>query len=217
MIDEDERTIGEKGRPVTDTAIRWRSLFVMPGIGTFTCRAATVREHALTFRVGGGAEDYGFWLDLLEHGRAANAPESLYRYRVHTAQVSQRRRQEQQHESDVLGQVALTRLGVPVTLDDVAALREIYLEPPKERPRTSLRVFRLLLRALDGLGHDPRVDRHELRALRADVLKKLVVASRRDARMLVAAVAIAGTRDPRALLSLVAPRLGAPQESHASA
>jgi glycosyltransferase involved in cell wall biosynthesis len=93
---------GKKSQlPLSDEEIRVglfsSSQFAHP---TVMIRAATVRKHHLAYDPEWElAEDYKLWTDLSLHGKLANLPEPLLRYRVHEQQYSSFRAKQQQEKA----------------------------------------------------------------------------------------------------------------------
>ena len=89
LIDEHGKEITLWRYPVTDAEIRWASLF-----NTALGHSSVMFRTDLARRLGGysqdfmHAEDYEFWSRLSAHGKVANIPEPLQKYRVHGNTVS---------------------------------------------------------------------------------------------------------------------------------
>ncbi len=95
-IDASGKERGERRFPESDAAIRWQLGFGCP----FLHPGVMYRRDAVL--ASGGylnadlpSEDYGLWVRLASHGRLANHPEKLLRYRVHANSVTSTQTQQQ--------------------------------------------------------------------------------------------------------------------------
>lgn len=108
-VDPEGRPIGRREFPLEDEALRWRLFFGMPFIHPSSMFR---REAALAC---GGyrpefplAEDYDLFTRLAEHGRLANLPQCLLRYRIHPKSLTSERLEVQLRcSAEVASQYAL--------------------------------------------------------------------------------------------------------------
>ena len=95
-IDATERTLGVHTPPLSDAEIRARlkagSPFWQPSVMLRKETFSLVNGYRTIFAQ---AEDYDLWLRMAEHSRCANLREPLLKYRIHSHQLSVRRRSEQ--------------------------------------------------------------------------------------------------------------------------
>lgn len=106
--------------PTDDKTMRSLLIFQPP----LVCAAAILRRDLIeqfnlrfdtSFRV---AEDYDFWSKVAEHTQIANLPEVLYLYRVHTAQITERHKQNLQELSYRVQTRYLDHLQLQLTPDE---------------------------------------------------------------------------------------------------
>jgi hypothetical protein len=157
------RVIDDEGRvspgwrvPLTDAAIRWRLLFHNP----FIHATVMFRRSALEADGGGYDEnlacsqDMELWGRLLEHGRGANLPRPLARFRRHVASVSVTRAAEQQR---VAGDLAWARMralapGLVISREQAELLRACFGGLPPEAGEAAMRACRLYFPLMDALA-----------------------------------------------------------------
>ena len=121
--------------PSSDVHIRWALLLTSPfAHPTVMCRRDLLFDHHLAYdEAYTSAEDYDLWTRLLEHTHGANLDEPLLQYRTHGAGVTSRDRELQlKHHDDVALRTIRRRLpGVSITREQLADLRQIFVEEKK--------------------------------------------------------------------------------------
>jgi glycosyltransferase involved in cell wall biosynthesis len=121
---------GRSGRvrrlPLTDLGIRWLGLLASPFADSATLfRRELITAHDLRYADEfPTAQDYDFWMRMLEHTRAANLGRVLLQYRVHDASITRQRRASQLANSDIIAMRTMKRWRVDVGLD-AAAVRDL--------------------------------------------------------------------------------------------
>ncbi|XZG70804.1 glycosyltransferase family 2 protein [Chitinibacteraceae bacterium HSL-7] len=144
---------GRIALPASDAACRARllfgSCFVHPAV---MMRGDVVRTHSVRYRADAlYAEDYRMWLDLAGLGKLVNLDEVGLRYRVHSGQTGQEKRQAQREAHARVMSQAWSSFGVSLTPDEAVAL----LWPQGHGAAAALRYLRqqsgILGRALYGL------------------------------------------------------------------
>jgi glycosyltransferase involved in cell wall biosynthesis len=156
-IDRGGHVTGERRFPVTDRAIRWQMVFGSPLLHS----GAMVRRQAV-LAVGGYhpdtsfAEDYLLWSRLAAHGRLANLPAVLARYRIHEQSTTARCKDDQIESSSRISANYARSLS-PATRTDVAeGLYQLYATGRERRhvsPTELARHYRSFLRVfLDRHG-----------------------------------------------------------------
>jgi Glycosyl transferase family 2 len=131
LIDEAGTTIGRKLRPTSDTDIRWHLLFMNPfAHSSVMFRRSLLLRHAdLRYDARfGPALDYDLWSRMLQHGRGANLVHPLVKYRIHAEQMLGPAHPPQANE---IGAANMRELGLNVTAEDMLAVRDLWLSPPR--------------------------------------------------------------------------------------
>jgi glycosyltransferase involved in cell wall biosynthesis len=127
LIDAEGRPLRIRTPPLGDSEVRWHQLFWCG----FTHPSVLLRRAALAQEDPGydprlaTGEDYDLWVRLQRHGRVANLPDVLVRYRQHAASLTARLPAEQEATSLRISLGQLRALCPQLALDEakVQALR----------------------------------------------------------------------------------------------
>lgn len=172
LIDADGAPISTSRSPLSDTAIRWHSLFNNPFCHTSAMFRRSLLETSGERGYDEGlryCQDYDLWARLLRHGRGANLPDALVRFRYHAASISAVKREEQQRLAVGIAQREMERLpGLAgrVTEADAAVLRRWSTEFPSLLTREDMRRCRLVLALLRAFRRMRRTCRRESGGIR---------------------------------------------------
>lgn len=134
VVDGQGRPSGEIGfRPRSDPGIRRYMLLNNAFFhSTVMLRRQALVDHGLAYDEDlAYAQDFDLWSRLLEHGRGANLPRPLVRFRRHGGQLSERAWQAQQAVADRVALANLARQGLTglLTPRQVHLLRRVALGP----------------------------------------------------------------------------------------
>jgi glycosyltransferase involved in cell wall biosynthesis len=130
LIDIEGRQQGRLHMPISDLAIRWRSLLGNPFLHpTVMLRRQVLVSHGLTYDEGlETTQDYELWVRLLKHTRGANLGEPLLLYRLSDG-VTATRRPEQLLNQDAIA-LRTIREQLPevcLTPGEVSQLRALFI------------------------------------------------------------------------------------------
>ena len=137
VIDASGKRVGSRRVPLTDLAIRWRSLIDTPFFHPAVMFRAEVYKRA------GGydpslqtAQDYDLWTRMLRFTQARNLSRRLIAYRVRQGSVSDKRRTQQLANHDRISQHTLTELmpGHVIPPERHQLLRALYAGGPPTVP-----------------------------------------------------------------------------------
>ena len=172
-------TAVELGAP-TDTLIRWGMCFRCAlGHSSVILRAEPVRAHDLRYDPARRtAEDFDFFSNLLEHGRAAiiNVPlvrvrDELERWtRVAGDDVLRGEREE-------IAYANVRKLGVQVAEEDFLRAHRLHSHPPPRFGPDELRAVGVLLDIVEALCRRPGSDPEELRPVVRNLIDMTLVRS----------------------------------------
>lgn len=148
VIDEKGMLVNKARWPATDLAIRWLSLLAtpFPHPAVMMCREI-VSSFGLEYdqKYSEGAQDYDFFVRLLEYTHGANLPELLLSYRVHRNSVSGTRKPVQVRNHDEISHRVIrnTLPEMQLTQSQVTLLRKLFapghqLEPEYYQQRVTL-------------------------------------------------------------------------------
>ncbi len=132
-IDPGDLPIGPEDQPLDHEAILARLLeggagtLIHPSVMMRRAAVEAVGRYRLEFQ---WVEDYDLFLRLAEHGRLANLPDRLLRYRLHFESVNMKRRETQAQLAQLCLSTACTRLGIP---DRPPVLILRWLDEPRDR------------------------------------------------------------------------------------
>jgi len=99
LMDEAGKPFAIQRQPENDLTIRWVSLLINPFVhSTVMVRQRTLCEHGLNYdEAFDTAQDYDLWTRLIQHGKGANLPTPLIRYRVRSGITRQKRERQIEH------------------------------------------------------------------------------------------------------------------------
>ncbi len=156
--------------PVSDAAIRFMMLFTSPFVSSSVMFRSEVLRQVAGFDTSGKVfDDYDMWSRIAQHGRAANLPEELVRYRVltsgltHTTVNTNERLIEQRRRN-----LALAMPEAPTELISVAA--RLGLDQPLATRTQLIEMKRMLSAVIERSTADPRTRK----TLHADLHRKLM-------------------------------------------
>jgi glycosyltransferase involved in cell wall biosynthesis len=189
LIDEAGQQIDVYQHPGDDTSIRWKMLFHNPFCcSSVTFRAEVLRRYGMRYDPHAvPAEDFDMWSRLLEHGRGANLPDPLLKYRIHPQQLSSSRGLVMDTMATRISKSNLARLGLCLPEEDVRIMRQLYNGWPQRLTRPELRLCRQQLRALELFARQPDMVPEALWRLHRIWLKRLLLLARAQPRDLWAA------------------------------
>lgn len=173
VIDEAGNSLRVRYSPMTDTAIRWQTLFHNSFVHTSVMfRVDTIRQHGLHYNPQHiGAEDYGLWSQLLNYGQGLNITIPLVKYRRHCRQVSELVAEEQMTNAERISQSNLERFGFPVEQETLRILRAWQFKFPRPLNRNEMSLYSARLPILEFFEKQLKIDAKTARILRRDWIK----------------------------------------------
>lgn len=104
LIDTKNRNLGINKGPINDLQIRWECLLRNPfAHTTVLIRSDSLLKNGLSYSVSSQAtEDYDLWTRVLKYTHGANLSEPLMRYRVHSDSVSNKYREIQLKNHNII-------------------------------------------------------------------------------------------------------------------
>lgn len=181
LIDAAGGNLGVVQWPADDLQIRWVSLLGTPfAHPTVVMRRETLKDNGLTYddAFAEGDEDYDLWTRVLRYTSGANLAEPLLLYRRHSG-VSTGRNEgaELRNHNAVALRTIEEQLGFPVTADEAARLRRLFIRGTGSDPNLNgqradladlhLRILGAFLRKHEGEWGTRQIRlRESLRVLR---------------------------------------------------
>jgi glycosyltransferase involved in cell wall biosynthesis len=162
--------------PLSDTTIRWHSLFHSPfAQSSVMLRRDRLVSNDLKYDPSMElAEDYDFWSRLLAVGQACNLPEPLVSYRMHPAQISRTRQALLDCNAGRVAQRNIAAVSISLPIDQVQQLRDWFYHFPARLTNESLPTAQALLDILDRFSALPGLDRADLQHIRGRWLGRLL-------------------------------------------
>lgn len=178
LVDEQNRRLATIDKPQSNTDIQWRVLFHNPFANSGVMfRLDALRKAGLRYEGASGlAEDYALWSRLLRLGQGYNFKEPLFAYRVHPEQASQTRQAELEACSNEVSRANLLYLGVSLSIEQVAVLRDWTLKFPARLGPENAPEGEALLEILRRFAAQPQLESSPLRLIRGRWLAKLLAA-----------------------------------------
>lgn len=173
VIDEAGNHLRVLCPPMTDTAIRWQTLFHNSFVHTSVMlRVDTIRQRGLHYNPQHiGAEDYGLWSQILNYGQGLNIAIPLVKYRRHCNQVSNLTADIQRKNADRISQANLERLGLPVSQAALRVLRDWQLKFPRPLRGDEMALYRETLPIFELFEKQPKINAEVVRSLRQKWVK----------------------------------------------
>jgi GT2 family glycosyltransferase len=154
--------------PMSDSAIRWQTLFHCSfASSSVMLRMDVLNRHGLYYEKWATyAEDYALWSRLLFYGQGLNVEYPLVKIRVHAQQASQTAAFEQKAAATRIARSNMGRLGVHVSDAEARTLRTWYNYFPRRLNRQEMALCRTVFQLLHIFAQQPNVDPKVVRRIR---------------------------------------------------
>ena len=173
-------------QPESDTEIRWQMLFHNAFChSSVMFRRKFINKESLFYKEGlPCSQDYELWSRMLQQTSAANLTIPLVEWRKSDGAISTTRREEQQRIATIISAQQIKHLlpHKPITLSEVAMLRESYYGFSQRPGKQHVQLCLLLVQILGAFKKQPEVDSvawNRIFRSRIDHIVSCLIASRR--------------------------------------